>query len=275
MQAGPLVPGATFADHLIQAVAGAGAHGAVYRALHLPSGETRALKVALEPSDDAAPPAPPAALQHPDIIQIFQVGSSSGRHWQSMEWVPGQDLTRYTQPAWLLPPQLSLAIVARLARAVAHAHHAGITHRDLKPGNVRVHLARDVVKLGDFGIARMPDASATRTGLLMGTPAYMAPELLGGASASAPSDLYGLGAILYELLTAHRPYEADSLGALLKAIGRTAPRPLSTWLDDPPPALEGLLADLLDPRPDRRPHDGHRLADTLDTIRLSLPMPAH
>lgn len=267
---GPLSPGARFAGHRIEAVAGAGASATVYRAIHDASQSLRALKVAHERSaDDAdgALSAPlPSGLQHPDIVQVHSAGSVDGRPWQSMEWVPGHDLTRYTAAHRLLPPPLALETVARLARAVAHAHRAGVTHRDIKPGNVRIHLPARLVKLGDFGIARMPDAAATRTGLLQGTPAYMAPEMLAGATASAATDLYALGVILYELLTAHRPHEAASLGALLKAIGTAAPPRLRAWLPEAPEPLEVLLIRLLSPHAEQRPPDGDALAAELEAL---------
>lgn len=266
---GPLSPGARFAGHRIQSVAGSGGSATVYRAVHEPSQTLRALKVAHddtgagEPGDTPCEPQP-AGLQHPGIVQILDAGLAEGRHWQALEWVPGHDLTRYTVASRLLPQPLALETVVRLARATAHAHRAGITHRDIKPGNVRIHLPARIVKLSDFGIARMPDASVTRTGLLQGTPAYMAPEILSGASANAASDLYALGVILYELLTAHRPHEADSLGALLKAIGsQPAPR-LRTWLPEASGRLEALVAALLSPRPEQRPRDGDALAAELE-----------
>jgi eukaryotic-like serine/threonine-protein kinase len=276
---GPLSPGARFAGHRIESLAGVGASATVYRAVHEDSLSLRALKVSHEQTpeggaDGAPPDMQTIRLQHPDIAQVHDAGTFGGRPWQSMEWVPGHDLTRYTAAHRLLPRPLALETVARLARATAYAHRAGVTHRDIKPGNVRIHLPAGLVKLGDFGIARMPDASVTRTGLLQGTPAYMAPEMLSGATASAATDLYALGVILYELLTAHRPHEAASLGALLKLIGTAPPPRLRTWLPEAPERLEALLTALLSPRPEQRPPDGDVLADELDALSGSERRPA-
>lgn len=267
-----LTPGARFADHRIEAVVGAGASATVYRAIHEPTVTRRALKVAYEPTEQGDQ-VPSPVLRHPDIVLTLAEGQTEGRGWQSMEWVPGHDLSRYTAAHRLLPARIALEIVARLAAAVAFAHRAGVTHRDIKPGNVRIHLPTRIVKLGDFGIARMPDASVTRTGLLQGTPAYMAPELLAGASANGSSDLYALGVVLYELLTAHRPHEAESLGALLKAIGHAQPAPLRQWAPDAPAALDALLNDVLSARPEQRPKDGDALASALQVIADTLPQP--
>jgi len=172
-------------------------------------------------------------LDHPDIVQVFDVGSDQGRPWLAMEAVPGTDLTRYTQRQRLLPEPLVLQLGERLALALAHAHGRGVVHRDLKPANVLAHWPGGVLKIADFGLARGPDAEATRTGLVLGTPAYMAPELLAGALPDARSDFYALGVLLFQLFSGRLPFEAATLGELLRQVAHDAApdvrRCLPTW----------------------------------------------
>ena len=154
-------------------------------------------------------------LQHPAIVTTHGALVQDGVGYVAMELVAGTDLSRYTQPGHLLPEALVLDLVARLAEALAHAHRQGVVHRDVKPANVMFDPASGGVKLTDFGLSRSADAEATRSGLLLGSPVYMAPELLGGARADAASDLYALGVLLFELLTGRLPFEGASMGALL------------------------------------------------------------
>ncbi len=202
-------------------------------------------------------------LQHPDIVQVFDAGHWQSRAWLVMEWLPGHDLSRYTAPARLLPEALVVQLVARLARALAFAHRLGVVHRDVKPGNVRVHLPAAVVKLADFGVARADDATQTRTGVILGTPAYMAPEQLAGAAAEPRSDLYSLGVVLFELLTARRPYEADSMGELLRQVATLQVPDLRQWRPELPAQLAFEVAKALAKDPAARHRDGDQLADAL------------
>ena len=184
-------------------------------------------------------------LDHPDIVAVIEAGLQAGGAWLAMERVRGVDLSRYTQRHLLLPETLVLRIGARVAAALAHAHANGIVHRDLKPANVLVNLVDGQVKLADFGVARDEDASATRTGMTLGTPAYMAPEQLAGAPASAASDTYALGVMLFELLAGRRPHQAATLGELLKAAASQAPASLARLRPDLPPTVVAAVEQLL------------------------------
>jgi len=194
-------------------------------------------------------------LDHPDIVAVIEAGLQPGGAWLAMERVRGVDLSRYTQRHLLLPETLVLRIGARVAAALAHAHANGIVHRDLKPANVLVNLADGQVKLADFGVARDEDASATRTGLTLGTPAYMAPEQLAGAPAVAASDTYALGVMLFELLAGRRPHQAATLGELLKATASQPPASLARLRPDLPPTAVAAVERLLAPDPADRPAD--------------------
>ena len=204
-----------------------------------------------------------ARLRHADIVAMLDAGVVAEGGWLALEYVAGTELTRYTKPQHLLPEALVLRLGARIARALAHAHRAGIVHRDLKPSNVRVDLPRGVLKLTDFGIARLNDIAPTRTGLTLGTPAYMAPEQLRGDAAAAAADTWALGVLLFELLSGRRPLEASSLGGLLHALAHDEPADLGAWRPDLPAAVAGLVRQPLQREPAARPADLDAYADAL------------
>lgn len=209
-------------------------------------------------------------LRHPDIVAIHAAGEAGGFLWIAMELVPGCSLERYVQPRRLLPPAVALGIGVRVARALAHAHAIGVVHRDVKPSNVLVDLAAGSVKLMDFGVARLHDASRTRTEVMLGTPAYMAPEQLSGAAADARSDLYALGVLLFELLTGRRPHASASLGELLRQVAVEPAPDLRSFRPELPQTLADELARLLAKRPADRHPDGEALAAAIERARLHI-----
>lgn len=194
-------------------------------------------------------------LVHPDIVAVHDAGLQGAHAWLAMERVHGVDLSRYTQRHLLLPENLVLRIGARVAIALAHAHDQGVVHRDLKPANVLVDLAGGHVKLADFGVARQEDASVTRTGMTLGTPAYMAPEQLAGAPANAATDAYALGVMLFELLAGRRPHQAARLGELLQATAQQPPASLARLRPDLPATVITAVEQLLAREPGERPAD--------------------
>lgn len=208
-----------------------------------------------------------ARLRHPDIVRIHRAGvdetTSEPLGWIAMEWIAGSDLRRYTAPRRLLPEPLALEIVARAADALALAHARGVVHRDIKPSNVLVDIAHGGVKITDFGCAQLSELERSRSGLMIGSPAYMAPEQLAGAAVDGRSDLYALGVVLFELLTGRLPFAADNLGALLAAISREAPPSLGTLRPDLPAAWSDALSQWLAKTPAERPADGHDMARQL------------
>jgi eukaryotic-like serine/threonine-protein kinase len=211
-----------------------------------------------------------ARLRHPDIVRIYRAGvdetTSEPLGWIAMEWVTGSDLRRYATPRRLLPEPLALEIVARAADALALAHSRGVVHRDIKPSNLLVDIARGSVKITDFGCAQLSDLERSRSGLMIGSPAYMAPEQLAGALVDGRSDLYALGVVLFELLTGRLPFAADNLGLLLAAIAREPAPALSALRPDLPSAWSDLLAVLLAKTPAERPADGHVMARQLRAL---------
>jgi eukaryotic-like serine/threonine-protein kinase len=274
-----VLPDVAIGGYTLQRRVGGGTAGTVFQALGPRHERTVALKLMREGEDKTPAGLAEAsrrfeteiralhALSHPDIVQVLDGGFWQGRGWLVMEWLPGHELTRYTTPARLLPEAVTLEIGERLARALAHAHERGVVHRDLKPGNVRVHLPAHMLKLADFGLARTADSAATRTGVVAGSPAYMAPEMLGGASADARADLYALGVLLFELLAGQRPFEAQTLGEWLRRVA-TEPAPdLRQLKPELPTALASLVARLLQREASARPNNGAAVAAELALIR--------
>jgi serine/threonine-protein kinase len=271
-----LQEGQRFAGCIVAREIGRGAHSVVHAAFDEAAQEWRALKLLLpaggsdpQPPDPGADPlqrelAAAAHLHHPGIVRLHRHGVSRGRPWLLMELLPGTDLGRYTQPARRLPVPVVAAIGARLADALACAHAAGIVHRDLKPANVMLDWASDRVVITDFGLARADDAERTRTGLVLGSPAYMAPELLAGQAPTPASDLYALGVLLFQLLACRLPFEADGLGALLREVAGAPPPDLLKLVPPPPdpalPPLALVVRLLLAKQPAERPADAARAA---------------
>jgi len=208
-------------------------------------------------------------MSHPDIVSVYDAGEQDGTAWLAMELLSGCDLGRYTHRSRLLPEPVVLSVVQRLARALAHAHALGVVHRDIKPGNVMLDLPAGRVKLTDFGIAGLADMSRTRTGVVLGTPYYMAPEQLAGASADARSDLYSLGVLLFQLLSGRLPHEHASFGELLRAVARESAPDLRTLCPQLSPDLAAVVARALDKQPARRQADGHGLADELAALPIA------
>jgi len=262
-----------------------GAMGALYLAFDEADGAPLAVKaVALgQPGDPALAGAQgrfqretlsAIRLRHPGIVTTYGAILQGGMGYIAMALLTGTDLGRYTRPARLLPEALALDIVARVADALAYAHRAGVVHRDVKPANVMYDPAIDSVKLTDFGLARAVDAEATRSGVLLGSPAYMAPELLAGARADARSDLYALGVMLFELLTGRLPFAGDSMGALLRAMATQAPLTVRAARPELPAAqaaaLDAALSDVLARAPSERQGDGEAWARTLRDVGRSV-----
>ncbi len=204
-----------------------------------------------------------AALSHRNVVTVFDVVDEDRHIWMVMENVPSRSLSDLIRDEGALPPERVAAIGAQVADGLASAHAAGITHRDVKPGNV---LVRDdgVAKISDFGIARTAgDPALTQTGLFIGTPTYFSPELARGAEPDPSADVWALGATLYAAVEGRPPYEQKTNAvAVISEIANQPP---------PPPqragALEPVLRRMLDSDPGSRwsmadaAHALHRLAD--------------
>ena len=162
-------------------------------------------------------------LNHPNIVTIYDAGEEHDLAYIAMEFLKGRDLLPYCKPGHLLELPRVLSIVSRVADALDYAHAQNIVHRDIKPANIMYEPDSDQVKVTDFGIARITDASRTRTGMVLGTPSYMSPEQLAGKKIDGRSDLFSLGASLYQLCSGRLPFYGESMAQLMYSIANDPP----------------------------------------------------
>jgi hypothetical protein len=217
-----------------------------------------------------------ARLQHPNIVQVFEVGEHLRRPFFSMELVEGTSLADRAG-GQLPPPRTAAALIAALARAVEHAHQRGIVHRDLKPANVLL-TADGIPKITDFGLAKRLDRgdSQTQSGAILGTPAYMAPEQAAGKTKEIgpAADLYALGTLLYELLVGRPPFRADTPLETLQRVVSEEPCPPRRARPGIPADLEAICLQCLRKEPARRYGSAQELAEDLDRFLQGEPVRA-
>jgi len=199
-------------------------------------------------------------LNHPEIISIYDAGEDESVAYLAMEYFPGKPLSYYAQQTQLLPPRKALEIMARAADALHYAHSQHVVHRDIKPANLLYDIDTDTLKITDFGIARLTDASRTKTGIILGTPSYMSPEQLAGLSVTGQSDLFSLGITLYQLLAGAPPFRADSIPKLMQKIAHERHPPICTLRPELPPAIDDLLDKALAKEPTARFANGRAMA---------------
>lgn len=269
----PAAAGERVGPYQIERVLGRGGMGTVYLARHdrlsrpvalklLPAGASPDRVARFRREAEAV-----AALRHPGVVQVHEVGEADSRPYMAMEFVPGGTLAARLAAA-PLPPAEAARVVEAVARAVAAAHTAGVIHRDLKPENVLLDPA-GVPKVADFGLAKYREGAAstqleTQTGALLGTPAYMAPEQAAGAAEAGPAaDVYGLGAILYECLTGRPPFKAATVLETLDQVRHQEPVRPRQLQPGVPKDLENLCLKCLEKAPNRRYPSGGELADDL------------
>ena len=185
-----------------------------------------------------------ARLQHPNIVTIFELGEADGALFIAMELLPGMDLVEAMVPPDRLPLDEKLRAMVQVCRGLDFAHKRGVIHRDVKPANVRL-LPDGTVKLVDFGIARMGESTVTQTGIVLGTPSYLAPEVLATDRVDFRADMWSVGVVLHELATGKRPFQAPTFAALAYKIVHEALPPLDPSLSLPdglPQAIGRALA---------------------------------
>ena len=205
-------------------------------------------------------------LQHPHIVTIFDAGEEHDLAYIAMEFLRGQDLVQHTQAGRLLPLAAVLRIGAHVAQALDYAHQQNVVHRDIKPGNIMYDPVADSVKVTDFGIARITDASRTRTGLVLGTPSFMSPEQLAGQHIDGRSDLYSLGVTLFQLLTGSLPLRADSMAALMYQIANETPPDVRSLRPELPSGLTDILGKAMSKAPKDRFQSGAEFAQSLQDV---------
>jgi eukaryotic-like serine/threonine-protein kinase len=274
----PRIPG-----YEVQSILGRGGMGIVYLARHQALDRKVALKVLHEvrqnePEHRARFEREAAAVakcQHPNLVQIHEIGEFGGQSYIVLEYVEGQTLARALAGV-PQPPRDAAALVETLARAIDHAHTRGVIHRDLKPANVLL-TADGQPKITDFGLAKI-DEGTTRTevGAIMGTLAYMAPEqALGGAAKVGPrADIYALGAILYESLTGRPPFRAESPEMVFHQLIHSDVAAPSRTQSGVPRDLEAICLKCLEKSPARRYASALELADDLRRFQRGDPIRA-
>jgi eukaryotic-like serine/threonine-protein kinase len=211
-----------------------------------------------------------AAVSHPNVVTVYDVGVDNGMPFIVMERLSGRTLAEELSRGALAIERM-LAVMCALLDAVGAAHGRDVLHRDLKPGNV-LFDDQDRPKLADFGIAMSGDVTSglTQTGLVMGTPAYLAPERIDGEPATVRSDLYAVGVMCYEALTGSRPYEGDNAVAVAYAARHGNLRPISALRPDVPADLAAVVCRAMARRPDDRFASASELADALEDAAVGV-----
>ena len=210
-------------------------------------------------------------LNHPYIISIHDAGEDNNVAYLAMEYFEGKPLSHYAQLGRLLPPKVVFELMARAAEALHYAHTQNVVHRDVKPANLMYDLASDRFKLTDFGIARLTDASRTRTGIILGTPSSMSPEQLSASKVSGQTDIYSLGVTMYHLLTGAPPFQADSIPLLMEKIVHHRHRPVAEIRDDIPSCADAILERALAKNPTDRYEAGKAMALALRECCSTFP----
>jgi len=191
------------------------------------------------------------SLKHPNIVTIYDFGEHDGAPYIVMEYVEGTTLAEHIKQNIPLGIGRKLELLAELAAGLEYAHNKGVVHRDVKPANVMVD--RDgILRILDFGIARVSDSGLTQTGMIMGTPNYMSPEQVEGKASDRRSDIFAAGLVMYELLSYQQAFPGDTMHQVMNAIVRQAPVPLRTLVPDLDPALETIVNRAIEKDPARR-----------------------
>jgi hypothetical protein len=179
------------------------------------------------------------SLSHPNIVTIFDVGQTDGLAYSAMEYVRGHHLSEFSAADRLLPVDTVVDLVGRAADALEYAHRRNVVHRDIKPANIMYDSLSNNLKITDFGIAKLIDANRTRTGIVLGTPAFMSPEQLEGKNVNGHTDLFALGVSLYQLLTGLLPFRGASMTNLMFVIANEPHQSVTSvrvdlpkWLDE-------------------------------------------
>ncbi|HXW09912.1 MAG TPA: serine/threonine-protein kinase [Steroidobacteraceae bacterium] len=209
-------------------------------------------------------------LQHPNIVPIYDAGEEDGRRYVVTEHIHGaRTLNQYCRSNSLLPIDQVVSIMYKCAKALHYAHSRGVVHRDIKPSNILLTQEGDV-RIVDFGIALVADSDVSRLEGVAGSPAYMSPEQVQGFELDARSDLYSLGAVMYEMLCGQRPFRAGALGKLLRQVVQQAPETLRSMRPEIPAELEPVVMKALEKEPDNRYRTGNEFAGELTRVHQKL-----
>jgi serine/threonine-protein kinase len=257
---------------------GEGAMGVVYRALDPVLNRPVAIKVM---SDAVArdeslrerflrEAQAAGSLQHPNLITIYDYGEVDGHLYIAMEFVEGEDLDHLMAKRVPLSLTQKIDILVEVLTGLSYAHKRGIVHRDIKPANIRID-DEGRARIMDFGIAHINSSNMTRTGVMVGTPAYMAPEQIVGGPVSPATDIFSVGAVMYELLTNAKPFDGETLQTIMYKIVSHSPPDISTLLPGLPGSLNVIVQRALAKEPSARFSNAIEMANALTTARGTLP----
>ncbi|MDP1928296.1 MAG: protein kinase [Thiobacillus sp.] len=203
-------------------------------------------------------------LSHPNIVTIYDVSEANGLAYIAMEYLSGKTL-RDIMSQSQMPLDLIFDTITQMAEALAFAHEHGVIHRDIKPANVVITRQRGRIKLTDFGIAHLVNSNHTQTGQMLGSPRYMSPEQAMGRVIDGRSDIFSLGAVLYEMLTGQYAFDGESLPTIIYRVISEMPVPVEVMRPNIPVELIKLLARMLSKNPEDRP-DASTLVNALHAL---------
>lgn len=202
-------------------------------------------------------------LNHPNIVTIFDVGEDGDLAFIAMDYATGKPLSEWTRAGNLLPVATVCRVIAQVAQAIDYAHRQGVVHRDIKPGNIIYDPDDERVRVTDFGIARIIDSSATRTGTMLGSPSYMSPEQVTQAKVDGRADIFSLGVTMYQLLTGSLPFRGDSLAGVAYQITNKKHKSVRDVRPELSMKIARVVNKALQKRADKRFATGEEMASAL------------
>ncbi len=278
--------GDTLGRYRIEAVLGRGAMGEVYRAVDPAIGRTVAIKTVrldaalLETASDdlferfRREARSAGRLKHHNIVAVYDYGEEDGLYWLVMELVEGTTLAQRIAGSGALPPQEACALAIQACAALGVAHARGVVHRDIKPANLMIEAETGLVKVLDFGVARLDASELTRSGVVFGTPAYMSPEQILGRHVDHRSDLFSLGAVFYEALTGTKAFPGENLATVTYRIVNEQPAGLVDLPARLGPGYASVLSRALSKDPAQRFQSAGEFAEAIETHALgAVPAP--
>ena len=215
-----------------------------------------------------------ADLNHPNIVQVFAVDTHEGRPYFAMEFVEGESLSELIRTSNKIDPKRALTLVKEVASGLSAAHDKGVVHRDIKPDNIML-TKHGGVKVVDFGVARVedPNTKLTATGMAVGTPNYISPEVCLGLDVDQRSDLFSMGIVFYEMLTGETPFNADSPLEMMTNVVKAEVPDISGLNPDIDAGLRKILYHMLEKKPDYRYQDFHQVLKDIEAYNAGKPLP--
>ncbi|MEM5530456.1 serine/threonine-protein kinase [Gammaproteobacteria bacterium AS21] len=205
-------------------------------------------------------------LSHPNIVTVYDAGSEHDLAYIAMQFLPGYELTRHTKEGDLLALPLLLKVLIQATSALDYAHRERVVHRDIKPANIIYNPENESITVTDFGIARVTDASKTKTGTVLGTPSYMSPEQFRGEKSDGRADIFALGVTAYQLVTGELPFRGDSMASLMYAITSADFTAITELKPQAPAALQQILAKAMAKDRDERYLDAKQMQVALQEV---------